>query len=264
MWQLSEAIDGMGEACRALGIPVVGGNVSLYNESRGRRHRPDAGRRRARPDRPARRAAARRRRCVDGDRIVAARRDAGAELGGSEWAPAPRRSAAARLPAARPRRRTPRCTTLVRGLVADGVVARRARRAPTAGSAVALAEMAVARAASGARGRRTPTTSGCSPSRRRGSCCRSPEAALAEVLARAGAAGVAGARPRARPAATGSSVDGACSTSPLADADRRLARPPARRPRRRRHPGLSRADALGHACRRDWSTGRIGVRSWDP
>jgi phosphoribosylformylglycinamidine synthase len=36
MWQLSEAIDGMGEACRALGLPVVGGNVSLYNESRGR------------------------------------------------------------------------------------------------------------------------------------------------------------------------------------------------------------------------------------
>ena len=35
MWQLSEAIDGMGQACRALGIPVVGGNVSLYNESRG-------------------------------------------------------------------------------------------------------------------------------------------------------------------------------------------------------------------------------------
>ena len=36
MWQLSEAIDGMAEACRALGLPVVGGNVSLYNESRGR------------------------------------------------------------------------------------------------------------------------------------------------------------------------------------------------------------------------------------
>jgi phosphoribosylformylglycinamidine synthase len=35
MWQLSETIDGMGEACRALGLPVVGGNVSLYNESRG-------------------------------------------------------------------------------------------------------------------------------------------------------------------------------------------------------------------------------------
>jgi phosphoribosylformylglycinamidine (FGAM) synthase-like enzyme len=35
MWQLSEAIDGMAEACRALAVPVVGGNVSLYNESRG-------------------------------------------------------------------------------------------------------------------------------------------------------------------------------------------------------------------------------------
>jgi phosphoribosylformylglycinamidine synthase II len=35
MWQLSEAIDGMSEACEALGIPVIGGNVSLYNESRG-------------------------------------------------------------------------------------------------------------------------------------------------------------------------------------------------------------------------------------
>jgi phosphoribosylformylglycinamidine synthase len=36
MWQLSEAIDGMADACRALALPVIGGNVSLYNESRGR------------------------------------------------------------------------------------------------------------------------------------------------------------------------------------------------------------------------------------
>jgi phosphoribosylformylglycinamidine synthase len=36
MWQLAEAVDGMAEACRALSLPVVGGNVSLYNESRGR------------------------------------------------------------------------------------------------------------------------------------------------------------------------------------------------------------------------------------
>lgn len=35
MWQLSEAIDGMSEACGALGLPVIGGNVSLYNESGG-------------------------------------------------------------------------------------------------------------------------------------------------------------------------------------------------------------------------------------
>ncbi|CAB4760855.1 MAG: phosphoribosylformylglycinamidine synthase subunit PurL [Actinobacteria bacterium] len=35
MWQLSEAIDGMADACRAFGVPVIGGNVSLYNESAG-------------------------------------------------------------------------------------------------------------------------------------------------------------------------------------------------------------------------------------
>ena len=35
MWQLSEAIDGLGDACRAFGLPVIGGNVSLYNESSG-------------------------------------------------------------------------------------------------------------------------------------------------------------------------------------------------------------------------------------
>ena len=36
MWQFSEVIDGMSDACRALDLPVVGGNVSFYNESRGR------------------------------------------------------------------------------------------------------------------------------------------------------------------------------------------------------------------------------------
>jgi phosphoribosylformylglycinamidine (FGAM) synthase-like enzyme len=36
MWQFAEVVDGMSDACRALGIPVVGGNVSFYNESRGR------------------------------------------------------------------------------------------------------------------------------------------------------------------------------------------------------------------------------------
>jgi phosphoribosylformylglycinamidine synthase subunit PurL len=35
MWQLAGVIDGIADACVALGIPVVGGNVSLYNESRG-------------------------------------------------------------------------------------------------------------------------------------------------------------------------------------------------------------------------------------
>ena len=31
-WQLTRAVAGLGDACRAFGIPVVGGNVSLYNE----------------------------------------------------------------------------------------------------------------------------------------------------------------------------------------------------------------------------------------
>jgi phosphoribosylformylglycinamidine synthase len=31
-WQLTEAVRGLGDACRALEAPIVGGNVSLYNE----------------------------------------------------------------------------------------------------------------------------------------------------------------------------------------------------------------------------------------
>jgi phosphoribosylformylglycinamidine (FGAM) synthase-like enzyme len=34
-WQLSEAVEGVALACEALGLPVVGGNVSLYNEAPG-------------------------------------------------------------------------------------------------------------------------------------------------------------------------------------------------------------------------------------
>jgi len=32
-WQLTEAVEGLATACEALGVPVVGGNVSLYNEA---------------------------------------------------------------------------------------------------------------------------------------------------------------------------------------------------------------------------------------
>lgn len=35
MWQFRESIEGISEACEALGIPVVGGNVSFYNETDG-------------------------------------------------------------------------------------------------------------------------------------------------------------------------------------------------------------------------------------
>jgi phosphoribosylformylglycinamidine synthase len=32
-WQLTEAVEGIAQACEALEVPIVGGNVSLYNES---------------------------------------------------------------------------------------------------------------------------------------------------------------------------------------------------------------------------------------
>ena len=35
MWQFAQAVDGIAEACRALEIPITGGNVSLYNETDG-------------------------------------------------------------------------------------------------------------------------------------------------------------------------------------------------------------------------------------
>jgi phosphoribosylformylglycinamidine synthase len=36
MWQFAEAVRGIGDAARALGTPVTGGNVSFYNETSGR------------------------------------------------------------------------------------------------------------------------------------------------------------------------------------------------------------------------------------
>jgi phosphoribosylformylglycinamidine synthase len=39
-WELSEAIDGIAAACEALGVPVVSGNVSLYNDTNGRSIHP--------------------------------------------------------------------------------------------------------------------------------------------------------------------------------------------------------------------------------
>jgi phosphoribosylformylglycinamidine synthase subunit PurL len=35
MWQLVQSIEGIAEACRALNVPITGGNVSLYNETNG-------------------------------------------------------------------------------------------------------------------------------------------------------------------------------------------------------------------------------------
>ena len=84
MWAFAEVVEGIAEACEALGLPVVGGNVSFYNESLGADIDPtpvvavlglidDL---RTRPPTP---------RLAAGDRIVVLG-VTDAELGGSEWA----------------------------------------------------------------------------------------------------------------------------------------------------------------------------------
>jgi phosphoribosylformylglycinamidine synthase II len=39
-WELAQAIEGMAQACEALGLPIVSGNVSLYNDTDGRSIHP--------------------------------------------------------------------------------------------------------------------------------------------------------------------------------------------------------------------------------
>jgi phosphoribosylformylglycinamidine (FGAM) synthase-like enzyme len=84
MWAFSEVVEGIAEACEAFGLPVVGGNVSFYNESQGADIDPtpvvavlglidDL---RTRPPTP---------RWEAGDHIVVVGVTE-AELGGSEWA----------------------------------------------------------------------------------------------------------------------------------------------------------------------------------
>ena len=53
MWQLSEAVDGMAEACSALGLPVIGRQRQLLQRERRGRHRPDPGRGHPGAGRPA-------------------------------------------------------------------------------------------------------------------------------------------------------------------------------------------------------------------
>jgi phosphoribosylformylglycinamidine synthase len=138
MWQLSEAVDGMADACRALSLPVVGGNVSLYNESRGRdidptpivavvgmvdelaTPPPGVG-------------------LVDGTRLVVLGPEPDT-LSGSQWAwrLGHRSGAPPALDLARHRA----ACELVRGLVADGL-ALGVHDAADGGLGLALAEMAV-------------------------------------------------------------------------------------------------------------------------
>jgi phosphoribosylformylglycinamidine synthase len=139
MWQFAEVVDGMSEACAALEIPVIGGNVSFYNESQGRDIDPTPivgllGVIDELDDRPPPAALG------DGLRLVVLG-ETERELAGSEWAAVvhgldggvpPR----ADLAAARA------VHELVRGLVADGVVDG-VHDCSDGGLAVALTEMAI-------------------------------------------------------------------------------------------------------------------------
>jgi phosphoribosylformylglycinamidine synthase subunit PurL len=137
MWQLSEAIDGMADACRAFGIPVVGGNVSLYNESGGRDIDPTpvvglvgtVDRLDQRPPGV---------RLVDGGSILALGPDTRA-LSGSRWAW--ERGHQAGAPPALDLEAHRAVADLVRSLVAEGMFAGVHDTAD--GIGVALAEMAV-------------------------------------------------------------------------------------------------------------------------
>jgi phosphoribosylformylglycinamidine synthase len=139
MWQLSESIDGLSAALAALDVPCVGGNVSLYNESRGSDIDPtpvigvlgvvDSLDRRA----PGVRL-------VEGGRLVLV----GAtdpELAGSEWASRRGHRGRGMLPAVDLPAVAAAAST-VRELVSAGLV-QGAHDVSRGGVAVALAEMAV-------------------------------------------------------------------------------------------------------------------------
>jgi phosphoribosylformylglycinamidine synthase len=185
MWQLSEAVDGMAEACRALGLPVVGGNVSLYNASEGvdidptpvvgvlgvvdHLDRPPPG--------PG---------LVPGGALVVLG-PAGTSLAGSEWAWSTGRRRQGPLPELDLRLHT-RVAALVRDLVGAGVVAG-AHDVASGGLGLTLAEMAVGSGlgieVSGVADHRALFSE--APSRL--VVCAAPDR-LGEVLDRAGDAGV--------------------------------------------------------------------------
>jgi phosphoribosylformylglycinamidine synthase len=136
MWQFAEAVAGLGEACRALGIPITGGNVSLYNETDGRAVLPtpvigvvgvidDASKVRARvfPE--------------PGLEIVLLGENHG-ELGGSEWLATIHGRIAGRPPALDLERERA-LQALVAGLAARDLI-RSAHDCAEGGFAVALAE----------------------------------------------------------------------------------------------------------------------------
>jgi len=184
MWQLSEAIDGMSEACEAFGVPVIGGNVSLYNESAGADIDPTPvigllGVVDALDRRPPGAT------LVDGHRLVLLGPD-DVSLGGSLWGSVHEAPGGALAPLDLDLHQ--RVTGFVRSLVVDGLVDG-VHDVSAGGLGVAVAEM-VARSGVGAHLARVPdhrALFGEGPSRVL--CCVDPER-LTGVLAAAEAAGV--------------------------------------------------------------------------
>jgi len=140
MWQFAEVVEGMSEACEVLGIPVIGGNVSFYNESRGASIDPT-------PvvavlglidplDSPPPQA-----RLAAGEKIVVLGTTA-PEVGGSEWAAAVH-GLDGGMPPVADLEAASRLHGLVRALAAERLVSG-VHDSSDGGLAVALAEMAFA------------------------------------------------------------------------------------------------------------------------
>jgi len=198
MWQFAEVVEGMSEACEALGIPVIGGNVSFYNESRGDDIHPtpvvgvlglveplDG------PLPPAK--------LVAGASIVVLGTTA-PELGGSEWA-----AVVHGLDGGVPPRADLDAAARLHALVADVVAAREVagvHDVSDGGLAVALAEMAIAGNVGFAA---DLAADGCTPAE----VCFA-ESASRVVLA-VGSADVAGVLGRAAAAGVPAHVVGECS-----------------------------------------------------
>jgi phosphoribosylformylglycinamidine synthase len=151
MWQFGEVVDGIRDACQALRVPVIGGNVSFYNESHGADIDPTPvigviGLLERLDTVPPPAALA------PGQTVVLL----GAttpELGGSAWAT--RHQLAGGRPPTADLDAAVAVHDLVRGLVADRLV-RGVHDAADGGVAVALAEMAI-RGACGCRITPPPT-----------------------------------------------------------------------------------------------------------
>ena len=119
MWQFAEACRGLKDGCLELGIPVTGGNVSLYNQTGETAILPTPGGRRARRDRRRHAGVRRPASSADGRAGLPARRDprGAVRLGvGARRARPPRRAAAAGRPG-RASGRWPSCCATAVGLL---------------------------------------------------------------------------------------------------------------------------------------------------